>query len=96
MLTKGVIQLDQKCDTALVNKTTFRSFEPTNIRHDISKTIEFKLSNKVKNSDGLISVTTSSGEVIRVHPDLINDDGWETVGSRSTSEKRRKTKKISS
>ena len=76
MLTKGVIQLDQKCDMASVNTVAFGSFEIINIGPVRSKTIEFWLINKVKNSDGLVSVITTSGEVIRVHPDLINDDGW--------------------
>ena len=93
MLTKGVIQLNQKYDTALVNIVAFGSFEPINIGPVRSKMVEFRLINKVESSDGLVSVTTASGEVIRVHPDLISDDGLETVKSNSTSRKGRKIKK---
>ena len=76
-----------------VNVVAFGSFEPTNIGPVIPKTIEFRLINEVENGDGLVSVTTASGEMMQVHPDLINDNGWETVGSMSTSEKRWKAKK---
>ena len=41
-----------------------------------------------------LSRSTAYGEMIWVYPDLINDDGCETVKSKSTSEKRRKMKKI--
>ena len=71
----------------------FGSFEPINIGPVKSKIVKFRLINKVESSDGLVSVTTAFGEMIRVHPNLINDDGWETVKSNSTSEKRKKTKK---
>ena len=94
MLTKGVIQLDKKCDSALGEMVAFGSFKPTNIGPFIPKTMEFWPINKVENGDDLISVTTASGEVIWVNPNLIYDEGWETVGSRSTSEKRRKAKKL--
>ena len=53
----------------------FGSFKPTNIGPVISKTVEFRLINKVESSDGLILVATASGEMIRVHFDLINHDG---------------------
>ena len=92
MLTKGVIQLNKKCASTSVKMVTFGSFKPTNIGPFILKTVEFRLINKVKNGDGLVSITTASGEVIWVHHDLINDEGWEAVGSRSTSEKTRKAK----
>ena len=75
MLTKGVLQPDQKCDIASVNMVAIGSFEPTNIGPVISKTVEFRLINKVESSDGLILVATASGEMIRVHFDLINHDG---------------------
>ena len=85
MLTKGVKHLDQKYDTASVNIMAFGLFEPINIGLVISKTIKFRLIHKVENSYGLVSVTTGSMEMIRVHPDLINDDGWEIVRSKSNS-----------
>ncbi|XXG56108.1 hypothetical protein AAC387_Pa03g3610 [Persea americana] len=94
MLAKGVIQLDQKCDIASVKMVAFGSFEPTNIGSIISKTVEFRPINKVENSDELVSITTSFGKVIRVHLDLISDDSWEPVKSRSTSKKGKKMKRL--
>ena len=93
MLMKGVIQLNQKCNTTSVNMVAFGSFEPTNILPVLPNTVEFRLINKVKNSNRLISVTIASGEMIWRHADLIIDDGWETVKSKSTSERRTKMKK---
>ena len=93
MLTKGIIQLDQKYDTASVNMVAFGSFKPINIEPIRSKTVEFRLINKVESNNGLVSVTTVCGETIWVHPDLIKDSGWETVKSKSTSKRRAKTKK---
>ena len=75
MLTKGVIQLDKKCESAEVNIVAFGSFEPTNILLVIQKMIEFQLINKVEDGDGLVSVAIASGEVIQMHPDLINYEG---------------------
>ena len=51
------------------------SFEPINIEHIKSKTVEFRLINKVESNDEFVSVTISSREMICVHPDLIKDDG---------------------
>ena len=70
----------------------FGSFKPTNIGPFKPKTVDFQLINTVENGDGLVSIITAFGEVILVHPNLINDEGWETVGSRSTSEKGGKPK----
>ena len=66
MLTKGIIQLDQKYDTASVNMVAFGSFEPVNIEPIRSKTVEFWLINKVESSNGLVAVTTTFGETIWV------------------------------
>ena len=93
MLTKGVIQLDKKCDSSSVNMVAFRSFKPTNIEPFMLKKVEFRLMNKVENEDGLILVAMVSREEIRVHPDLINDESWETMKSRPTSKERREAKK---
>ncbi|XXG41707.1 hypothetical protein AAC387_Pa01g2119 [Persea americana] len=48
MLTKGVIQLDKKCDFASVDMVAFGSFKPTNIGPFIPRTMEFRLINKSK------------------------------------------------
>ena len=53
----------------------FGSFEPINIGLVRSKTVEFQLINKLESGHRLVSVITTSGEMIRVHPNLINDDG---------------------
>ena len=75
MLTKGVKQLNKKCDSASVNMVAFGPFKPTNIGPFIPKMVEFWLINKVENGDGLVPVTIAFGEVIQVHPNLINDEG---------------------
>ena len=51
----------------------FGSFEPVNIEAIRSKTVKFRLIDKVE--DRLVSVATTSEEKIRVGHDLINDDG---------------------
>ena len=73
-----------------INIVAFGSFEPVR-----SKMVEFRLINKVNSSDGLVSITTAAGEMIQVHPDLINDEGGKTVKSKSTSKKKKRTKKLS-
>ena len=92
MLTRGIIQLDKKCDFASVNMVAFGSFAPTNIKPFMPKGVEFRLISEVKNEDGLIPVTTSSGEKIWVHLDLINNEDWEMVKTKPTSKERRKMK----
>lgn len=81
-------------DSASVNVVAFGSFKPTNIEHRAPKTIKFQLIDKIGNKDGLVLITISSWEEIRVHPDLINDDDWKKVKPKSTTRERRNAKRF--
>lgn len=56
-------------------------------------TIEVRVINKLQNKQGLILVRTNASEELWIHPNLVNDEGWETIKFKPTSKERKQVKK---
>lgn len=64
---------------------SFRQFEQVALSPPGTlMTVEFWVINRVQNEDGAVIVKTNIGKEMWDQPDLINDEGWETVKSKLT------------
>lgn len=76
--------------TTMVNMISFGTYKPP----PAPMTLEFCVINKIKNEDGLVLVKTNSGKEMWLHPDQVNDVGWETGKSKPSRQMKKQLRNL--
>ncbi|KAJ8644136.1 hypothetical protein MRB53_005884 [Persea americana] len=90
MWENGVITFDKNYGTASVNMV---SYGQTSKSSKEKVTTSFKVIKMTQTSQELVPYPTPEGQPIWVHPDLLEDENWEIVKTKSTAQQRRQAKR---